>query len=96
MLQYEHHVSYQPPNEYTRVYHTLNSTQFNGEEIHAAVDMVNNDIITNGKMNNFEETTTYLLSADSVSKKRKEGTKINQAKIFKIIVDTGTDIYETQ
>ena len=96
MQQCEHHVSYQPPNEYTRVYNILNSTHFNGEDVHAAVSMMNNDIIKNGKMNNFEETTTYLLPAESVSKKRKEGTKINQAKVFKMIVDTGTDIYETQ
>ena len=81
-------VTHQLPNELASYMQLLHDIQYNDPEICAAVSMANNYSLLHGKMNDSEETTTYILPSDQVFKKIKARIKRTQAKIFNMIKDT--------
>ena len=64
------HVPYQLPNQFTRVTHLLDNIQCDYAPLQAAMALVRNDRGPTGKMNNFEDTASFIIPHDPVSKKR--------------------------
>ena len=81
MRQCAEHVSFQLPNEQTRVKYLLDAIHCNDAPLQAAMALVRNDTDPNGKMNSFEAAASYLLPKDPVAKKRVAGTKRGAAEI---------------
>jgi hypothetical protein len=75
MRQCAEHVTFQLPNERTRVSYMLDAIQCNDPGLQAAMAQVRTDSEPTGKMNDFEATASYLLPYDPVSKKRAAGSK---------------------
>ena len=73
MRQCAEHVTFQLPNERTRVSYLLDSIQCNDPGLQAAMAQVRTDSGVDGKLNDFEATASYLLQYDPVSKKRATG-----------------------
>jgi hypothetical protein len=82
MRQSAEHVTFQLPNERTRVTYLLDAIQNSDPGLQAAMAQVRTDTDPNtGRMNNFEATASYLLPYDPVSKKRAAGAKRGLASI---------------
>jgi hypothetical protein len=64
------HVTYQLPNEHSRVGYLLNGIICNDAGLQAAMASVKTDQAAGGLRNNFEATATHLLPYDPVQKKR--------------------------
>lgn len=64
------HVTYQLPNEHSRVGYVLDNIQCNDAGLQAAMASVKQDTAVNGQRNNFEAMATHLLPYDPVQKKR--------------------------
>ncbi len=76
MRQCVEHVTFQLPNERTRVTYLLDAIQNSDPGLQAAMAQVRTDTDPNtGRMNDFEATASYLLPYDPVSKKRAAGEK---------------------
>jgi hypothetical protein len=76
MRQSAEHVTFQLPNERTRVTYLLDAIQNSDPGLQAAMAQVRTDTDPNtGRMNDFEATASYLLPYDPVSKKRAAGVK---------------------
>jgi hypothetical protein len=77
------HVTYQLPNEHSRVGYLLDAIQCSDAGLQAAMASVKTDQAANGLRNNFEATATHLLPYDPVQKKRVDhaGGKRNSADI---------------
>jgi hypothetical protein len=76
MRQCVEHITFQLPNERTRVTYLLDAIQCNDPGLQAAMANVRTDTDpVDGKMNDFEATASYLLPYDPVSKKRAAGNK---------------------
>jgi hypothetical protein len=63
-------VTYQLPNEHSRVGFLLNSIQCNDPGLQAAMAAINTDKTANGLREDFEAAATHLLPYDPVQKKR--------------------------
>ena len=88
MRQSAEHVTFQLPNERTRVTYLLDAIQCSDPGLQAAMAQVRTDSGGGGKMNDFEATASYLLPYDPVSKKRASGAKRGIGSISEI---TGSD-----
>jgi hypothetical protein len=76
MRQCAEHVTFQLPNERTRVSYLLDAVQNSDPGLQAAMAQVRTDSVDPaGKMNDFEATASYLLPYDPVTKKRAAGAK---------------------
>jgi len=76
MTQCAEHVAFQLPNEQTCVYYLMNAIGCNNDApFQAAMALVQNDNGPTGKMNNFEDTASFLLPHCPVAKKRTSGSK---------------------
>jgi hypothetical protein len=76
MRQSAEHVTFQLPNERTRVTYLLDAIQTADPGLNAAMAQVRTDTDPEtGRMNDFEATASYLLPYDPVSKKRVAGSK---------------------
>jgi hypothetical protein len=64
------HVTYQLPNEHSRVGYVLDNIQCNDAGLQAAMASVKTDTTAGGLRNNFEAMATHLLPYDPVQKKR--------------------------
>jgi Tfp pilus assembly protein PilE len=72
MQQCSLHVTFQLPDEHTRVCYLINAIQCSDPELQATLAAVRADKTgPNAKRNDFENCVTILLPADPVSKKRK-------------------------
>jgi hypothetical protein len=82
MRQSAEHVTFQLPNERTRVTYLLDAIQNSDPGLQAAMAQVRTDTDPlTGRMNDFEATASYLLPYDPVSKKRANGAKRGMASI---------------
>ena len=81
MQQCAEYVSFQLPNELTRVKYLLDAIDNSNAELQAAIAMIRQDDGDDGKMNNFEAAVAYLIPRDPVSKKRVSGNKRPQAEV---------------
>jgi len=70
MSQCAEHVTYQLPNENTRVTFLLDAIDCNHAPLQAAMALVRNDTGPDGKLNNFEDTASFLLPHDPVATQR--------------------------
>lgn len=88
MQQCVAHVTFQLPNEFTRVTYLLDAIQCNDPGLQAAMALVRaDDQAPHGKMHNFENTASYLLPYDPVAKKRSAGTKRGVAAISEVTAE---------
>ncbi len=72
MQQCSEHVTYQLPDEYTRVRYLLDAIQSTDPELQASIAAIRLDTTgPTAKRNNFEAAATFLLPADPVAKRRK-------------------------
>jgi hypothetical protein len=94
MRQCVEHITFQLPNERTRVAYLLDAIQCNDPGLQAAMANVRTDTDpADGKMNDFEATASYLLPYDPVSKKRAAGNKRGLASISEVSgADDTTDV----
>jgi hypothetical protein len=92
MRQCAEHVTFQLPNERTRVSYLLDSIQCNDPGLQAAMAQVRTDSGENGKLNDFEATASYLLQYDPVSKKRATGAKRGLSAISDVTGEDNADI----
>ena len=82
MQAYTHHVSYQLPNEHTRLGYILDARESTSPPLITAMANIEEDTASTGKRNNFETDIVYLLPKDPVVKRRPEsGTKRTQLQI---------------
>jgi len=82
MRQSAEHVTFQLPNERTRVTYLLDAIQNADPGLQAAMAQVRTDTDpATGRMNDFEATASYLLPYDPVSKKRAAGVKRGMSNI---------------
>jgi hypothetical protein len=77
------HVTYQIPNEHSRVGYLLEAIQCNDAGLQAAMASIKTDQAPNGRRNDFEAAATHLLPYDPVQKKRVDqaGSKRGSADI---------------
>jgi hypothetical protein len=77
------HVTYQLPNEHSRVGYVLEAIQCSDAGLQAAMASIKTDQSINGLRNNFEAAATHLLPYDPVLKKRTDhaGSKRGSADI---------------
>jgi len=94
MEQCAEHVTFQLPNQFTRVGYLLDGIQCSDAGLQAAMAFVrNDDRAPNGKMHNFEATAAYLLPYDPVMKKRAtQGTKRGIGNISDVSAGKEADI----
>jgi hypothetical protein len=92
MRQCAEHVTFQLPNERTRVSYLLDAIQCNDPGLQAAMAQVRTDSDANGRMNDFEATASYLLPYDPVSKKRAAGAKRGLSSISDLTGEDNADI----
>jgi hypothetical protein len=92
MRQCAEHVTFQLPNERTRVSYLLDAVQCNDPGLQAAMAQVRTDSDADGKMNDFEATASYLLQYDPVSKKRAAGAKRGLSAISEVTGEDSADI----
>jgi hypothetical protein len=90
MQQCAEHVSFQLPNELTRVGYLLDAIETSDAGLQAAMAQITTDDGPNGKRNNFEAAASYLLPYDPVAKKR-AGKRDQEA----IIGDTNATVGAT-
>jgi hypothetical protein len=85
------HVTYQLPNEHSRVGYLLDAMLCNDAGLQAAMASIKTDQAVNGMRNDFEAAATHLLPYDPVQKKRVEhsGTKRGSAEISDV---TGEEV----
>lgn len=81
LQQCAEHISYQLPNERTRVTYLLDNIQCSDATLQAAIAAVRQDKGADGMMQDFEAAVAYLLPSDPVAKKRTSGSKRDQALI---------------
>ena len=77
MQQCAEHVSFQLPNEHTRVGYLLENIQTSDAGLQAAMAQVKTDDGPDGKRNDFESTAAFLLPYDPVAKKRRSQKRTN-------------------
>ena len=70
MLQCAEHVTYQLPNEYTRVTYLLDAIETSDAALQAAIALCRNDTGPTGKRSDFEATAAFMLPHDPVARKR--------------------------
>ena len=70
MSQCAEHVTYQLPNEYTRVTFLLDAIETTDAALQAAMALCRNDTGPNGRRSNFEQTAAFILPHDPVARKR--------------------------
>ena len=70
MEQCDEQISFQLPNQRTRVTFLLDAIECNDAPLQASMALIRNDDAPTGKMNNFESTASFLLPHDPVAKKR--------------------------
>ena len=89
MQQCAEHVSYQLPNEHTRVGYLLEGIQCSDAGLQTAMASVRTDNDPNGMRNNFESAAAHLLPYDPVAKKRAAASnnKRNAAQISSVEAD---------
>ena len=77
------HITYQLPNEHSRVGYLLDAIQCSDAGLQAAMASIKTDQDVNGLRNNFEAAATHLLPYDPVQKKRVDhaGSKRGSADI---------------
>eukprot|EP00980_Cylindrotheca_fusiformis_P023710 scaffold10830_cov73-Cylindrotheca_fusiformis.AAC.1 len=76
------HVTFQLPDEHTRVTYLLDSIETNDASLQAAIASVKQDEQPGGLRNDFERTVATLMAADPVAKKvATSGTKRTNANI---------------
>ena len=75
MSQCAEHVPFQLPNQQTRVTYLLDGINCDFAPLQAAMALVRNDAGPNGKLNNFEDTASYILPHDPVLKKRNKSQR---------------------
>jgi hypothetical protein len=90
MRQCAEHVTFQLPNERTRVTYLLDAIQNSDPGLQAAMAQVRTDTIPTGRMNDFEATASYLLPYDPVAKKRNSGAKRGVAAISDATADVSS------
>ena len=69
------HISYQVPNERTRVVMLLDGIKNSDPDLRAAMAIIRRDRTPDGLLFNFEEAASFLLPADPVAIKRTAGNK---------------------
>ena len=92
MQQCADHVSYQLPNEHTRVGYLLEGIQCSDAGLQAAMASVRTDTDPDGMRNRFEKAAAHLLPYDPAAKKRAAATnnKRNAAQISSVEIDDTT------
>ena len=65
------HVTYQLPNEFSRVGYLLDAIQCNDAELQAGIANVKKDTALTGMRSSFESAASYLLPCDPVARKRR-------------------------
>jgi hypothetical protein len=75
------HITYQLPNEFSRVGLLLDAIQCNDAGLQAAMASIRTDTGADGMRYNFETSAAHLLQYDPVAKKRAAGTKRPSAEI---------------
>lgn len=81
MTQCAEHVSFQLPNERTRVTYLVDSIQNSDPGLQAALAQVRADKAADGLSNNFEKAATHIQPYDPVAKKRNSSNKRGLADI---------------
>ena len=75
------HVTYQLPNEHSRVKLLLDAIENSDAELQAAIAAIKMDSAPTGRLFDFEKAATHLLPSDPVARKRISGNKRNTAAI---------------
>jgi hypothetical protein len=88
MQQCAEHVSFQLPNELTRVGYLIDAIESSDAGLQAAMAQIATDDGPNGKRNNFEAAASYLLPYDPVAKKR-TGKRDHDATISDATAEVG-------
>eukprot|EP00957_Ditylum_brightwellii_P161704 12311431-Ditylum_brightwellii.AAC.1 len=65
------HVTYQLPNEFSRVKYMFDSIQCSDAELQAGIANIMKDTAIGGLRNDVESTAAYLLPCDPVAKKHR-------------------------
>ena len=86
------HVTYQLPNEHSRVGYLLEGIQCSDATLQAAMASIKQDQGQNGMRNDFESAAANLLPSDPVQKKRTERSKRPSADISDVTVDETADV----
>ncbi len=88
------HVTYQLPNEHSRVGYLLDGIQCSDAGLQAAIASINISTDVNGLRNDFEASATHLLPYDPVQKKRADhaGTKRGAAEISDVSGDDAAHV----
>lgn len=93
MQQCAEHVTFQLPNEFTRVTYLVDAIQCGDAGLQAAMALVRaDDQPPRGKMFNFEATASYLLPYDPVAKKRTAQVKRGPSQISDVSADFEADV----
>jgi len=85
MTQCAEHVTFQLPNEQTRV-SLMDAIECNNAPLQAAMALVQNDNGPTGKMNKFEDTASFLLPHCPVAKKRTSGSRLRACLIQPVYI----------
>lgn len=78
------HVPFQLPNQFIQVTHLLDNIQCDNAPLQASMALVQNNMDPNGKMNNFEDATTFIIPYDPVTKKQAAAPKRGIANISEV------------
>jgi len=86
------HVTYQLPNEHSRVGYLLDSLQTADAGLNAAMASIKTDTANDGMRNDFEQAVTHLLPYDPVLKRRTEKSKRGNAEISSMHADDDAEV----
>ena len=75
------YVRYQLPNQHSCICYVLDDIETSDAQLLAAMENIEEDIMTTGNHNSFESSVAYLLPKDPVSKRWNNDNKCNQAQI---------------
>ena len=90
MQECAQHIPYQLPNPHTRVTHLLDNIQCDYPALQASMALIRNDKGPTGKMNDFEQTASFIIPHDPVVQRRQKLNKRTSAEISGI-EDEGED-----
>ena len=92
MQQYAEHVSFQLPNEIVHVTFLVDAIKCKVPTLQASMALVLNDDVVTVKINNFENTESFLLLHDPVVKKRTTTRKRGNVEISDASVTNTTPL----
>ena len=95
MTQCAEHVTFQLPNEHSRVGYLLEAIECNDAPLQAALASIRTDQSPEGMRNDFESAVAHMLPFDPVAKKRQHAYKRDGANISGV-EEAGANISSTQ